>query len=52
MRLNRILDFLAMEINLLQNTKEEASEQGINRVLDELARCGNQFVGDIKEDLF
>ncbi len=25
------------------------SEQGINRVLGELARCGNQFVGDIKE---
>ena len=24
------------------------SEQGINRVLGELARCGNQFVGDIK----
>ena len=27
------------------------SEQGINRVLGELARCGNQFVGDIKEYL-
>ena len=25
------------------------SEQGIDRVLGELARCGNQFVGDIKE---
>ena len=25
------------------------SEQGINRVLGELARCGNQFVEDIKE---
>ncbi len=25
------------------------SEQGIYRVLGELARCGNQFVGDIKE---
>lgn len=24
------------------------TEQGINRVLGELARCGNQFVGDIK----
>ncbi len=24
------------------------SEQGIDRVLGELARCGNQFVGDIK----
>lgn len=27
------------------------SEQGINRVLGELARCGNQFVDDIKEYL-
>lgn len=27
------------------------SEEGINRVLGELARCGNQFVGDIKEYL-
>ena len=27
------------------------SEQGINRVLGELARCGNQFVRDIKEYL-
>ena len=27
------------------------SEQGIDRVLGELARCGNQFVGDIKEYL-
>ncbi len=27
------------------------SEQGIDRVLSELARCGNQFVGDIKEYL-
>lgn len=27
------------------------SEQGINRVLGELARCGDQFVNDIKEYL-
>lgn len=27
------------------------SEQGIDRVLGELARCGNQFVGDIMEYL-
>lgn len=27
------------------------TEQGIDRVLSELARCGNQFVGDIKEYL-
>lgn len=26
------------------------SEQGIDRVLGELARCGNQFVADIKRD--
>ena len=31
-------------------TKENwyKSEQGIDRVLGELARCGNQFAGDIK----
>jgi len=27
------------------------SKQGIDRVLGELARCGNQFVGDVKEYL-
>lgn len=27
------------------------TEQGIDRVLGELARCGNQFVGDMKEYL-
>lgn len=27
------------------------TEQGIDRVLGELSRCGNQFVGDIKEYL-
>lgn len=27
------------------------NEQGIDRVLGELARCGNQFVRNIKEDL-
>lgn len=27
------------------------TEEGIDRVLGELARCGNQFVGDIKEYL-
>ena len=34
-------------------TKENwyKSEQGVNRVLGELARCGNQFVDDIKEYL-
>ncbi|MDD4495446.1 MAG: YdcF family protein [Eubacteriales bacterium] len=34
-------------------TKENwyKSEYGIDRVLGELARCGNQFVGDIKEYL-
>ena len=35
-------------------TKENwfETEQGIDRVLGELARCGNQFVGDIKEYLW
>lgn len=34
-------------------TKENwyKTEQGIDRVFGELARCGNQFVGDIKEYL-
>jgi len=27
------------------------SDYGIDRVLGELARCGNQFVGDMKEYL-
>ena len=27
------------------------TEQGIDRVLGELARCGNQFVSDIKDYL-
>lgn len=27
------------------------TEQGIDRVLGELARCGNQFIGDVKEYL-
>lgn len=34
-------------------TKENwyKSEKGVDRVLGELARCGNQFIGDIKEYL-
>lgn len=40
-------------VNCYNITKENwfESEQGIDRVLGELARCGNQFTGDIKEYL-
>lgn len=40
-------------VNCYNITKENwfESEQGIDRVLGELARCGNQFAGDIKEYL-
>ena len=42
-------------INSLEEVKikcvNHKTEQGVDRVLGELARCGNQFVGDIKEYL-
>ena len=41
------------QIHCYNITKENwfETEQGIDRVLGELARCGNQFVGDIKKYL-
>lgn len=33
-------------------SRKAVDEKGIDRVLGELARCGNQFVGDIKEYLY
>lgn len=46
--INRLRQVVCMEI---AKDNWYKSEQGINRVLGELARCGNQFVGDIKKYL-
>ena len=45
--------FYVCPVVCMEITKEDwyKTEQGIDRVLGELARCGNQFVGDIKEYL-
>lgn len=45
--------FYVCPVDCMAITKENwyKTEQGIDRVLGELARCGNQFVGDIKEYL-
>lgn len=44
------VDFIVCPIHCYNITKGNwyKSEQGIDRVLGELARCGNQFVSDIK----
>lgn len=46
-------EFIVCPVHCYNITKNNwyTTEQGINRVLGELARCGNQFVGDIKEYL-
>ena len=45
--------FYVCPVVCMDITKENwyQTERGIDRVLGELARCGNQFVGDIKEYL-
>lgn len=45
--------FYVCPVVCMEITKDNwyKTEQGIDRVLGELARCGNQFVGDIKEYL-
>lgn len=45
--------FYVCPVVYMGNTKENwyKTEQGIDRVLGELARCGSQFVGDVKEYL-
>lgn len=47
------VDFILCPISCYNITKENwfRTEEGIDRVLGELSRCGNQFVGDIKEYL-
>ncbi len=47
------VEFKVCPINCSGITKENwfKSERGINRVLGELERCGNQFVGDVKDYL-
>jgi len=47
------VEFKVCPVNCSNITKENwyKSERGINRVMGELERCGNQFVGDVKEYL-
>lgn len=47
------VDFKVCPVNCSNITKENwyKSERGINRVMGELERCGNQFVGDVKDYL-
>lgn len=44
------VDFKVCPVNCSNITKKNwyKSERGINRVMGELERCGNQFVGDVK----
>lgn len=44
------VNFIVCPVHCFDITKENwhTTEAGIDRVLGELARCGNQFVGDIK----
>lgn len=46
-------EFKVCPVHCFNITKDNwyKTEQGIDRVLGELSRCGNQFVGDIKEYL-
>lgn len=46
-------EFIVCPVHCYNITKNNwyTTEQGINRVLGELSRCGNQFVPDIKEYL-
>ena len=48
------VDFRVCPVHCYNITKENwyKTEKGTDRVLGELARCGNQFVGDIKDYLF
>lgn len=47
------VSFIVCPVHCYNITKDNwfKTEEGIDRVLGELARCGNQFVGDIKEFL-
>ncbi len=47
------VEFIVCPVHCFNITKENwfTTEQGIDRVLGELSRCGNQFNGDIKEYL-
>jgi len=44
------VEFIVCPVHCYNITKENwfTTEKGIDRVLGELARCGNQFVGDVK----
>ena len=47
------VQFIVCPVHCFNITKENwfTTEQGIDRVLGELARCGNQYIDDIKEYL-
>lgn len=47
------VDFIVCPVHCYNISKENwfETETGIERVLGELARCGNQFVGDVKDYL-
>lgn len=47
------VDFIVCPVHCYNITKENwfTTEKGIDRVLGELARCGNQFVDDVKSYL-
>lgn len=47
------VSFIVCPVHCYNITKENwfTTEKGIDRVLGELARCGNQFVGDVKSYL-
>ncbi len=44
------VSFIVCPVHCFNITKENwyTTEEGIDRVLGELARCGNQFIGDVK----
>lgn len=46
-------EFIVCPVHCFNITKENwfKTEEGIDRVLGELARCGNQFIDDIKKYL-
>ncbi|MBQ8280968.1 MAG: YdcF family protein [Lachnospiraceae bacterium] len=46
-------EIIVCPVNVYNITKDNwhQTEKGVDRVLGELARCGNQFVGDVKEYL-
>ena len=50
---NMLHSFIVRPVHCYNITKDNwyTTEEGIDRVLGELARCGNQFVEDLKQYL-